>query len=171
MNDLLLLAMLLGGPTHGYELKKRAGWVTGQPNLHNNLVYPLLGKFRKAGWISRKTSTGQRGQTREVYSLTAKGKAELLQRLNEFSAKDAASDGAFRLRVGMFSTFDADARGKILHVRDEFLQQREKKFVNLASAMQLGQWGGEVTSFLLRQVQAERKWISRLKRLSGATAK
>src|SRR5580765_5126511 len=101
MNDLLLLAMLSGGPTHGYELKKRAGWLTGQRNLHNNLVYPLLGKFRKAGWIQQKTGKGQRGQTREVYSLTPKGRKALLERLHEFSAKEAASEGAFRLRVGM----------------------------------------------------------------------
>ncbi len=164
MNDLLLLALLSGGPTHGYELKKRAGWLTGQPDLHNNLVYPLLAKFRKAGWIQQKTSKGQRGQMREVYSLTPRGKKVLFQRLNEFGAKDAASEGAFRMRVGMFFAFDAAARARILQARDEFLEQREKKFVNLSSAMQLGIWGEEVTSFLLQQIQAERKWISRLKK-------
>jgi DNA-binding PadR family transcriptional regulator len=164
MNDLLLLATLSGGPTHGYELKKRVGWLTGQANLHNNLVYPLLGRIRKAGWIHQKSAKGERGQTREVYSLTPKGKAVLLQRLNEFSAKDAASEGAFRMRVGMFFAFDAAARARILQARDEFLEQREKKFVNLASAMQLGKWGDEVTAFLLQQVRAERKWISKLKK-------
>jgi DNA-binding PadR family transcriptional regulator len=164
MNDLLLLAMLSGGPTHGYELKKRAGWLTGRMNLHNNLVYPLLAKFRKAGWIQQKTGKGQRGQIREVYALTPRGKKVLFERLNEFSAKDAASEGAFRMRVGMFFAFDAAARARILEARDEFLEQRRKKFVNLASAMQLGIWGDEVTSFLLRQIQAERKWISKLKK-------
>lgn len=164
MNDLLLLAMLSGGPTHGYELKKRAGWLTGQPDLHNNLVYPLLGRFCKAGWIQQKTSKGQRGQMREVYSLTASGKQELFRRLNEFGAKDAASEGAFRMRVGMFFAFDAAARARILQARDEFLERRETKLVNLASAMQLGKWGDEVTSFLLQQVRAERKWISKLKK-------
>jgi len=164
MNDLLMLAMLSGGPTHGYELKKRAGWLTGQPNLHNNLVYPLLGKFRRAGWIHQKSGKGLRGQTREVYSLTARGKEELFRRLNEFTAKDATSEGAFRMRVGMFFAFDATTRARILQARDEFLEQREKKFMNLASAMQLGKWGDEVTSFLLQQVRAERKWISKLKK-------
>jgi len=168
MNDLLLLAMLLGGPTHGYELKKRAGWLTGQQSLHNNLVYPLLAKFLKAGWISQKSGKGQRGQTREVYSLTAKGKAELLRRLREFTEKDAASDSAFRLRVGMFFALDAEARARILEGRDTFLEQRGKKYTHLASAMDLGKWGGETTAFLLEQVRAERKWISKLKRLSAA---
>src|SRR5258708_8096276 len=145
MNDLLLLAMLLGGPTHGYALKKRAGWLTGQKNLHNNLVYPLLAKFRQARWIAQKTGKGQRGQTREVYSLTAKGKTELMRRLQLFTEKDAASDNAFRLRVGMFFALDPNARLRILDARDAHLAQREKKFARLASVMHLGKWCGETT--------------------------
>jgi DNA-binding PadR family transcriptional regulator len=164
MNDLLLLAMLSGGPTHGYALKKRAGWLTGQADLHNNLVYPPLGKFRRAGWIQQKTKKGERGQKREIYSLTAKGKAELLRRLGEFSEKDAASESAFRMRVGMFFALDADTRTRILEARDGYLEQREQRFANLASVMELGTWGEEVTSFLRQQVRTERKWISRLKK-------
>lgn len=164
MNDLLLLAMLLGGPTHGYALKKRAGWLTGQSSLHNNLVYPLLAKFRKAGWIQQKSGKGQRGQTRELYSLTRKGKAVLLRRLSEFTEKDAASDSQFRLRVGLFFALDPSAQRGILETRDSYLAQREQKFTQLSSVMELGEWGSEVTQFLRQQVRAERKWISRLKR-------
>jgi DNA-binding PadR family transcriptional regulator len=164
MNDLLLLAMLLGGPIHGYALKQRAGWLTGQKNLHNNLVYPLLAKFRKAGWINQKTGKGQRGQTRELYSLTSKGKALLLSRLSEFTEKDAASETAFRLRVGLFFVLDFATRNRVLDARDVYLEKREQKFAYLASAMNLGEWGSEVTTFLLEQVRSERRWISRLKR-------
>jgi len=81
MNDLLLLATLLGGPQHGYALKKQVGLITGQREMHNNLVYPLLRGFGQNGWISKRTAAGQRGQTREVYALTTKGKQELLRRL------------------------------------------------------------------------------------------
>jgi DNA-binding PadR family transcriptional regulator len=43
MTDLILLATLLDGPKHGYELKKRAGLIFGQGmTIHNNLVYPLM---------------------------------------------------------------------------------------------------------------------------------
>ena len=42
MNDLLLLAMLLEGPQHGYALKKKVPLITGHGEMHNNLVYPLL---------------------------------------------------------------------------------------------------------------------------------
>src|SRR5215470_1255103 len=167
MNDLLLLAMLLGGPIHGYALKQRAGWLTGNKNLHNNLVYPLLARFRKAGWIQQRSGKGQRGQTRELYSLTEKGKAELFRRLNGYDEKDAASDSAFRLRIGMFFALNADSRERILQARDRYLETREQKFSHLASAMNLGAWGNEVSAFLLEQVRAERQWISRLKKMRG----
>ena len=58
MNDLLMLAALLGGPKHGYALKKQAGLMTGQANLHNNLVYPLLRRFVARGWVTRKKVAG-----------------------------------------------------------------------------------------------------------------
>jgi len=168
MNDLLLLAMLLGGPTHGYALKKRAGWLTGQKNLHNNLVYPLLAKFRKAGWITQKSGKGQRGQTRELYSLTPKGKTELLRGLSEFTEKDAATGNAFRLRIGLFFVLDSASRKRILDARDSYLAQREEKFDQLFSVMDLGEWGSEVTRFLRQQIQEERKWISRLRRKANS---
>lgn len=171
MNDLLLLAMLLDGPIHGYALKQRAASLTGQKALHNNLVYPLLGKFRKAGWIQQKSSKGQRGQTRELYSLTAKGKNELFRRLSEFDEKDAASENAFRLRVGLFFALDRATRDNVLSARDAYLAERQQKFANLGSAVDLGEWGAEVTAFLLEQVRCERQWISRLKRRVDSVGK
>lgn len=170
MTDLLLLAMLLDGPIHGYALKQRAASLTGQKSLHNNLVYPFLAKFRKAGWIQKKSAKGQRGQTRELYSLSPKGRSELLRRLSEFGAKEAASENAFRLRVGLFFALDAATREIVLNARDAYLAQREQKFAQLGSAMDLGEWGSEVTTFLLEQVRSERKWISRLKEKAAFVA-
>jgi DNA-binding PadR family transcriptional regulator len=61
MTDLILLALLLARPKHGYQLKREAGLLLGQEMLHNNLVYPLLRRFMKHRWVSRKTGPGQRG--------------------------------------------------------------------------------------------------------------
>jgi DNA-binding PadR family transcriptional regulator len=163
MNDLLLLATLLGGPAHGYALKKRVGQITGQSDMHNNLVYPLLKRFVAAGWVSRKTVPGDRGQTRERYALTSKGKQELLRRLEEFTPKDAASAEAFQFRVGLFGFVDPTARERILQLRETWLARRAERFSNL-SAMELGEWGGEVVSFLRKQVDSERKWTARLRK-------
>src|SRR5262249_3161399 len=102
MNDLLLLAALLAGPQHGYALKKQVGLFAGKRELHNNLVYPLLGRFVRHGWVSKRQAAGQRGQTRELYALTAKGKSELLRRLATCTEKEAGNEHEFHLRVGLF---------------------------------------------------------------------
>jgi DNA-binding PadR family transcriptional regulator len=163
MNDLLLLATLLAGPQHGYALKKRIGQLTGHGEMHNNLVYPLLKRFVGAGWVSRRTVPGERGQTRERYALTREGRQELLRRLGEFTEKDAASEDAFHLRVGLFAILDAKSRARILAGREKWLKQRDQVLQNLVAAMDLGAWGGEVVRFRRRQVAAERNWTVALK--------
>jgi hypothetical protein len=45
MNDLIILATLLDGPKHGYQLKREAGFILGQGAMHNNLIYPMLRRF------------------------------------------------------------------------------------------------------------------------------
>lgn len=164
MNDLLLLATLLNGPAHGYALKKRVGQITGQSDMHNNLVYPLLKRFVAAGWVSRKTVPGQRGQTRERYALTSKGREELVRRLEEFTPKDAANPEAFQLRVGLFRFLNAAAREHILEQRETWLTKRAERLGNLAERMELGEWGAKVVTFLRKQVEAERKWTSELRK-------
>jgi DNA-binding PadR family transcriptional regulator len=164
MNDLLLLATLLGGPQHGYALKKNVGLITGQREMHNNLVYPLLRRFGQNGWISKRTAAGQRGQTREVYALTSKGKQELLRRLGQFTNREAASESAFRLRVGLFGVLDSDTQKRIVAERDLWLAAREQRLERLAAAVNLGVWGNEVARFFREETRRERRWIASLKR-------
>src|SRR5450432_2283478 len=102
MNDLILLAAFLSGPQHGYALKKQVGLISGKPQMHNNLVYPLLRRFVESGWVSKRQAQGQRGQTRELYSLTAKGRQELLRRLGEFTEKQAGSPRNFTSALASF---------------------------------------------------------------------
>jgi DNA-binding PadR family transcriptional regulator len=164
MNDLLLLANLLGGPRHGYALKKQVGLISGQSEMHNNLVYPLLRRFVERGWVSKRRGPGKRGQTREIYALTNKGKQELLRRLSHFTGKEVSAENGFRLRVGLFNFLDAGASGRILAQREEWLVGRELRLARLSDALDLGSWGGEVVGFMLDQIRAERQWIVRLKR-------
>lgn len=164
MNDLLVLADLLDGPKHGYALKKRVGLISGQKEMHNNVVYPLLRRFIKSRWVRKRSRPGQRGQTREVYALTNEGKQELLRRLGQFAGKEAASENSFRLRVGLFSVVDIATRDRILAERDQWLAEREQRLAHLSGRMDLGLWGSEVVRFVRQQIRSERDWISRLKR-------
>jgi len=164
MNDLILLAILLEGPQHGYALKKKAGLITGQGEMHNNLVYPLLKRFVSKAWVGRRSVGGQRGQTRELYSLSAKGRRELIRSLSEFDEKGARSAEAFWLRVSLFALLDQAARSNILDQRAKWLARREANLKRIVEETGVRGWSGSVMEFLHSEVQAEKKWIERLRR-------
>jgi DNA-binding PadR family transcriptional regulator len=166
MTDLVLLSALLPGPQHGYALKKHAALFSGKREVHNNLVYPLLHRFVENGWVSKRRAPGQRGQTRELYALTAKGKDELLRRIAHFTEKEAASENEFHLRVGLFVVLDPPVRLQILSTRDRWLAGREQRLAHIASSMDTGRWGGEVIRHLRERTHCERLWIAALKRKS-----
>jgi DNA-binding PadR family transcriptional regulator len=164
MNDLLLLSTLLAGPQHGYALKKQIAQITGQGEMHNNLVYPLLRRFVRNGWVSHRETAGQRGQTREQYSITTKGRQEIVDRIADFSEKAAGSAEAFSFRVGLFELLEPAARVRILDEREKWLGKRANSLKDLALTLSLGPWGGEVVKFLHTQTRAEQKWISKLRK-------
>ncbi len=164
MNDLILLAILAEGPTHGYALKKQAGMALGQPDMHNNLVYPLLRRFVSQKWVTQRKAAGERGQTRQVYSLTPLGRAALVDRIRQFD--DASSAKAFRLRVGLFEILEPPAREQILAARENYLIGRERRLALLETGRDLGRCGTEVTRFLRQQIRSELAWISRLHRMN-----
>ena len=168
MNDLLLLALLLGGPKYGYQLKREAGWMMGQEALHNNIVYPLLRRFLEEGWVSRKAVPGHRGQTRQQYALTEKGRRTLMERLNQFSEADAASEQAFRLRLGLFPFLESEVQGRVFGLREKHLERRDGVLAALEENMDLGKFGGEIVRYIRKQIAMEQEWIGHLRRLARA---
>jgi DNA-binding PadR family transcriptional regulator len=167
MNDLIILATLLEGPKHGYQLKREAGFILGQNALHNNLIYPLLRRFTAEGWVSKKAVPGERGQTRLQYAITPVGRRELVTRLSEFGEPEASSFGAFITRVGMFEVLEEPSRARILEQRESYLRAREKKLASLRQNIDVGAYGGEVIRYLMEQIQSELAWIRRLRRLAA----
>ena len=165
MNDLIILAILLDGPQHGYALKKRAGMVLNQPELHNNIVYPLLNRFIANGWVKKKEMEGERGQTRQVYSLTVAGRQELIRRLSEFDDRQAHSESEFLLRVSLFALLPAATKERILNTRAALLQRRNEHLGRLQQSEELTGFPSEVVKFNRSQVQAELKWVTKLARL------
>jgi DNA-binding PadR family transcriptional regulator len=160
-----MLAMMLDGPKYGYQLKREAGWIMGQGELHNNLVYPMMRRFLEEGWVNKKAVPGERGQTRQQYALTAEGRHHLFDRLNAFSDADAASEEAFRLRVGVFPGLRPQAREAVLSGRENYLQGRDGKLAALERNMDLGKFGGEIVGYMRSQITMELEWIGRLRKI------
>jgi DNA-binding PadR family transcriptional regulator len=164
MNDLIMLATFLGGPKHGYQIKREAGWIFGHEELHNNLVYPMLRQFTEKGWVTKKTVPGQRGQTRQQYAITASGRKELLARLREYSDGDSRSFSSFATRVAMFELLDLSDRERILDLREAFLREREQKLQIIRTKFELGTYAEEVVRYLVHQSRSELAWIRSLRR-------
>jgi len=171
MNDLLLLALLLGSPKYGYQLKREAGWMVGHEPLHNNIVYPMLRRFLEEGWVKKKAVPGERGQTRQQYALTADGKRNLIERLSQFSEADASVEAAFHLRVGLFAVLKADAQEAMLETREKRLQRRDQVLEGLEGKMDLGKFGGEVVRHMRKQIEMEQEWVRHLRRMTKATSR
>lgn len=168
MNDLLLLALLLGGPKYGYQLKREAGWMMGHEPLHNNIVYPMLRRFLQEGWVTKKAVPGERGQTRQQYALTRAGRRTLMERLSQFPEADASSEDAFRLRLGLLPFLKPEVQESIFKVRASYLEQRDKRLEDLQNRMDLGKFGGEIVRYMKRQIEMENEWIRQLRRMAKA---
>jgi DNA-binding PadR family transcriptional regulator len=166
MNDLIILATLLVGPKHGYQLKREAGLLLGQEVMHNNTIYPLLRRFSQEGWVTKKTVSGERGQKRHQYALTRSGRETLITRLSEYSEADAKSKDAFLTRVGLFQLLDPGVRRRVLDRRAAYLQRSAEHLKEIATHFPLDVYSRETTDFLEQQVQAELDWIQYLREIS-----
>ena len=171
MNDLLMLALLLGRPKYGYQLKREAGWMLGQESLHNNIVYPLLRRFLDEGWVSKKAVPGERGQTRQQYALTVVGRRTLLNRLSQFSEADASSERAFRLRIGLLPFLKPEVQEAVFTARESHLQRGDQVLEALEEKMDLGKFGGEIVRFMRKEIGHEQEWIRHLRRMAKPSAR
>src|SRR5215470_12053817 len=84
--DLLLLAVLAGGPAHGYAIiEALRGRSDGAFDLPEGTIYPALHRLEAAGLL---VSSSQQvaGRTRRVYELTAPGQLALARRQHEWQA-------------------------------------------------------------------------------------
>jgi DNA-binding PadR family transcriptional regulator len=170
MNDLLILALLLQGPKHGYALKKEATLLFGQQDMHNNLVYPLLRRFVNQRWVTRKKVAGDRGQTRQVYALTPLGRQAIVHRVRDFGVPEASSAEHFAIRVGLFEILSTDGRLAILDTRKAFLLQRAARFAPISESLVMGAYPRQVVNFLAKSIDRELAWIEKLRRIVNTSA-
>ncbi len=82
--DPLVLAVLEGGPLHGYaiieQLRVRSGEVF---DLAEGTVYPALHRLERVGMVTSARETVA-GRERRVYRLSRRGRAALVQRRDDW---------------------------------------------------------------------------------------
>ena len=114
--------------------------------------------------MNRRSADGERGQTRELYALTAKGKQELLRRLSDCGKKTAGSGENFRFRVSLFSLLEPAVRESLLESREAWLEARDENLQRIERATRAQGWSREAMQFRRNEIHAERKWIEHLRR-------
>jgi DNA-binding PadR family transcriptional regulator len=84
--DLLLLAVIQGGPVHGYGVVERLRDHSGDAfALAEGTVYPALHRLESSGVLTSRWSEIE-GRRRRIYELTARGLLELARRREEWGA-------------------------------------------------------------------------------------
>ena len=79
--DLMVLKTLHSlGPLHGYGIARRIEQVSGQVLLLNQgTIYASLVRLLQKGWISAAWGTSENNRKAKFYSLTARGRKQLLE--------------------------------------------------------------------------------------------
>jgi PadR family transcriptional regulator, regulatory protein PadR len=94
--ELLVLAVLSTGPTHGYavinQLRDRSG---GELDLPEGSVYPALHRLEDQGALAAEWRVVE-GRRRKVYRLTPEGVATLADQRRDWRALARAIEAALR---------------------------------------------------------------------------
>ncbi len=90
LNLLILKTLATLGPLHGYGIARRIEQVSGDLlQLNQGTIYPALLKLEQLGWIRTKWSTSENNRRAKFYSLTPKGKKQLLREEEEWQRTSA----------------------------------------------------------------------------------
>src|SRR5687767_5572416 len=74
----LVLAILAGGDSYGYAIIKRVAELSGgHLQWTDGMLYPVLHRLERQGYVAAKWSTSDTGRRRKYYRITKEGRAQL----------------------------------------------------------------------------------------------
>ena len=89
----LVLAILADGESYGYAILKRVRTVSGgELEWTDGMLYPLLHRLRRLGYVTTEWRTPPEGRRRQYYTLTAAGRAVLADQQRQWIAVSRALD-------------------------------------------------------------------------------
>jgi PadR family transcriptional regulator PadR len=82
----LVLGILSDGEQYGYAILKRVGELSGgRMQWTDGMLYPLLHRLERVGYVSSSWSTSDAGRRRKHYALTATGREALTDRQEQWT--------------------------------------------------------------------------------------
>ena len=100
----LVLAILAEGESYGYAILKRVRDLSGgELEWTDGMVYPLLHRLRRLGYVTTEWRTPPEGRRRRYYSLTQDGQAALEEQKRQWATVTRALGGIWRGPNGMLT--------------------------------------------------------------------
>ena len=92
----LVLAILSDGESYGYAIIKRVGEVSGGELLWTDgMVYPLLHRLERRGFVQAVWGESESGRRRKYYRLTGAGAEHLADQRRQWQLVDKALRGVW----------------------------------------------------------------------------
>jgi PadR family transcriptional regulator PadR len=93
----LVLAILAEGESYGYAILKRVRELSGgELEWTDGMLYPLLHRLRRLGYVTTEWRTPPEGRRRRYYALTDHGRAALAEQQRQWAAVTRALGDALR---------------------------------------------------------------------------
>ena len=93
----LVLAILAEGDSYGYAIIKRVSELSGgELQWTDGMLYPVLHRLERLGYVKGKWGTSETGRKRKYYQLTARGRAQLAEQRQQWQTVDTALRNIWR---------------------------------------------------------------------------
>ncbi len=94
----LVLAILAEGDSYGYAILKRVRELSGgQLAWTDGMLYPVLHRLERLGFIEARWETADSGRRRKYYRLTSRGRTQLAKERKQWQAVDATLRGVWKM--------------------------------------------------------------------------
>ena len=92
----LVLAILADGESYGYAILRRVRTLSGGDlEWTDGMLYPLLHRLRRLGYVTTEWRTPPEGRRRQYYTLTDDGRAALADQQRQWHAVTRALEGVW----------------------------------------------------------------------------
>lgn len=93
----IVLAILSEGDSYGYAIIKRVqGLSGGHMEWTDGMLYPVLHRLERLGYIKARWEESETGRRRKYYRITSQGKAQLAEERKQWQAVDATLRGIWK---------------------------------------------------------------------------
>ena len=98
----LVLAILSRGASYGYAILKQVGELSGgELQWTDGMLYPVLHRLERQGYVEASWRKSDVGRRRKYYSITRRGREQLLQQRRHWQAVDKTLRGIWCVAAGL----------------------------------------------------------------------